>query len=92
MDFEENIRKKLENAFQPEILEIRNDSALHAGHAGSPDTGNSHFSIRIKAKTLEGLSRVEQQRCVYAVLAEELQRNLHALQLYVLNNKNLTES
>ena len=39
------IREKLEAHFAPIQLELVNESHLHAGHAGSPGTGSSHFAV-----------------------------------------------
>ena len=45
--------------------------------------GNSHFAVRIRAAAFDGVSRVQAQRLVYKVLAEELDAGLHALRLDV---------
>ena len=78
---EETMRRKLTEAFAPTRLEIENDSHRHAGHAGSPGTGDSHFRVAIVSTAFSGLGRVERQRRVYAVLAEELAGPVHALAL-----------
>jgi BolA protein len=75
------MREKLEAAFSPERLEIEDDSARHAGHAGAREGGETHFKVAIVSDAFEGLSRVERQRKVYAVLKEELAGGVHALQL-----------
>ena len=41
MSVEDTIAKKLTEAFDPENLEVLNDSDRHAGHAGSPGTGTT---------------------------------------------------
>ncbi len=73
------IREKLTAAFTPQALEIANESDRHAGHAGSPQTGESHFTVLIRADAFAGLNRVERQRAVYAVLKDELDGPVHAL-------------
>lgn len=78
---EKAIEEKLRQAFDPELLEIENDSHRHAGHAGSPDTGHSHFTVTMTAAAFDGLSRVDRQRRVYQVLADELAGPVHALAL-----------
>ncbi|MFO0437130.1 MAG: BolA family protein [Phenylobacterium sp.] len=65
------LRKKLSDAFSPDQLEIEDDSARHAGHAGATPGGESHFNIRIRAAAFAGQSRVARQRMVYRVLAAE---------------------
>ena len=79
MTVEQTIRAKLEAAFAPGLLEIVNESHLHAGHAGSPGTGHSHFRVRILAQAFRGLSRVAAHRRVNEILAEELKGTIHAL-------------
>jgi BolA protein len=78
------LRKKLSDAFSPDQLEIEDDSARHAGHAGATPGGESHFNIRIRATAFAGQSRVARQRMVYRVLAEELAGPVHALSLTAL--------
>ena len=75
------IETKLQQAFQPEALEVTDDSARHEGHHGHRHGGETHFYVRIVAAAFAGVSRVERQRRVYAVLAEELRTQIHALQL-----------
>lgn len=75
----ETIEKKLRDAFAPERLDIEDQSHLHAGHAGAREGGQSHFKLDIVADAFAGKSRLERQRMIYAVLAEELEGPVHAL-------------
>lgn len=84
MRIEEQITKKLRQAFAPVALEVVNDSHRHAGHAGSPQTGESHFSIKVVSESFAGKSRVERHRMVNEVLAEELKDRIHALAISAL--------
>jgi BolA protein len=77
----ETIRRKLEDTFSPASLEIVDESHLHAGHAGRDPRGESHFAVAFESAAFVGKSRIEQQRMVYAVLAEELSDRVHALRL-----------
>jgi len=79
-----SLREKLEAAFAPEILAIEDESSRHAGHSGARAGGESHFRVRIVSALFEGLSRVERQRRVYAVVADEIEAGLHALALITL--------
>ncbi|MBP5859065.1 BolA family transcriptional regulator [Marivibrio halodurans] len=81
MSTQRRIEEKLTEAFAPTVLEVVNESHRHAGHAGSPGTGESHFAVRMTSPAFAGLSRIERQRRVYAVLAEELKGPVHALSL-----------
>jgi BolA protein len=80
----ETIRIKLTNAFSPQRLEVEDDSARHAGHAGATSGGESHFNVVIVAPVFQGASRVQRQRSVYAALAEELAGPVHALSVKAL--------
>lgn len=81
MSVQQRIEQKLTDAFAPITLEVVNESHRHAGHAGSPGTGESHFAVTMTSAAFEGLSRVDRQRRVYAVLADELAGPVHALSL-----------
>jgi len=78
-----SIHAKLTEALQPLVLEIDDQSASHAGHAGLKGLapGETHFALRIVSDRFEGLNRVARQRLVYRILAEELRHPVHALAL-----------
>ena len=82
------IHDKLTAAFAPVALEIEDQSARHAGHAGATrddgSKGETHFHIRLVSRSFEGLTRVERQRRVYATLRDELAGPVHALSLSAL--------
>ena len=79
----DSIRSKLEQAFRPDRLTVEDESHRHAGHAGARPEGETHFRVTIVAAAFDGLSRVDRQRRVHAVLAEELAGPVHALALSV---------
>ena len=78
------IRDKLTTAFEPSRLEIEDDSARHAGHAGATPGGESHFNVVIEAAAFAGAGKVARQRLVYKALAEELAGPVHALSVKAL--------
>ena len=82
------IRDKLTAAFAPVALEVRDESARHAGHAGATrddgSQGETHFHVRIVSPAFDQVSRVERQRLVYAALKDELAGPVHALSLSAL--------
>jgi BolA protein len=84
MSVAETIREKLAAAFVPAELVVTDESARHAGHSGARPEGETHFDVRIVSTRFEGVSRVERQRRVYAVLANELKTRVHALSLTTL--------
>jgi BolA family transcriptional regulator, general stress-responsive regulator len=84
----DNITDKLNAAFAPLVLEVRDDSASHAHHAGATrddgSRGETHFHVRLVSQAFDGVSRVERQRRVYTALAAELAGPVHALSLAAL--------
>ena len=68
-------------AFAPTRLDIIDDSDKHQGHAGHREGGESHFTVVIEAPAFAGLGRVERQRRINKVLAEDLAGPVHALSL-----------
>lgn len=81
MTIAERIDTKLRDAFQPERLEIHDDSHKHHGHAGWRPGGETHFRITVVAESFGDLGRVARQRRIYEVLADELAERVHALQI-----------
>ena len=77
----EQMKARLEAAFAPSRLEIVDDSDKHQGHAGHREGGESHFTVVIEAPAFAGLGRVERQRRINKVLAEDLAGPVHALSL-----------
>jgi BolA protein len=78
------IHDKLTAAFAPIRLEIQDDSARHAGHAGARPGGESHFNVTIEAAAFAGESRLARQRLVHRALADELAGPVHALSVKAL--------
>jgi BolA protein len=74
----ERIRQALEAAFAPQSLEVRDDSARHAGHAGARD-GRGHFDVDIVSEAFAGLAPLARHRKVYAALGEMMTTDIHAL-------------
>jgi BolA protein len=83
MDRVAAIRSRLETALAPERIEIRDDSALHAGHAGAA-SGGGHFSVLIVADRFAGMSALERHRLVYAALGDLMPKEIHALSMKVI--------
>jgi BolA-like protein 1 len=78
----QSMRIKLEK-LQPSSLEIIDDSAKHAGHAGNTSVRGSetHFTVRIVAACFDNLSLVQRHRLIYTLLADEMSRGIHALSI-----------
>lgn len=79
MSVERDMRELLMVALEPTRLDIENQSHLHAGHASSPGSGESHFSILVVAPRFAGKSRVMRHRLVNDALGDLLRNRVHAL-------------
>jgi BolA protein len=80
----EAIHDKLTTAFRPSRLEVQDDSARHAGHAGARRGGESHFNVTIVSEAFCGAPKLARQRMVYRALADELAGPVHALSVKAL--------
>ena len=78
------LEKKLFDGLAPERLNIVDESHRHHGHAGAHPEGESHFHVEIVSQAFDGKSRLDRQRLVYAILADELRARVHALSLTTL--------
>jgi BolA family transcriptional regulator, general stress-responsive regulator len=77
------IESRLTAALAPVVsIEVRDDSAQHAGHAGAAAGG--HYSVTIVTAAFAGKARVARHRMVYDALAEAMQRGIHALAITAL--------
>lgn len=73
------IREKLQTSLNPISLEVINESEMHAGHAGSPGTGESHFRVKITSECFIGQTRLKCHQMINEILKEELKNKIHAL-------------
>lgn len=80
----EMIRQRLEDALQPEDLEVIDESHLHVGHPGARD-GRGHFRVRIVSPLFHGLPRLARHRRVYAAMGELMQTDIHALNIEAIS-------
>lgn len=78
----EMIEQRLRAAFEPEVLEIEDDSAAHAGHAGARQGG--HFNVKIVSRAFAGKAPLARHRLVYGALGELMQTQIHALSIKAL--------
>jgi BolA family transcriptional regulator, general stress-responsive regulator len=79
------LRQRLEELLAPTLVEVIDESAAHAGHAGADGTGSgTHFRVRIASPMFEGRSRVARHRLVYDALQDFVDRGLHALAIETL--------
>lgn len=79
----QSMQQRLMERFAPLCLEIIDDSAKHAGHAGAAQ-GGGHFSVRLVSHAFSGCTRLQRQRLVYDLLADLMKRDIHALSMSLL--------
>lgn len=75
----DRIHAAIDASLHPTVLEVEDESHLHAGHAGAQPGGETHYKVIVVSATFSGQSRVMRQRSVYALLEEEFSTGLHAL-------------
>lgn len=81
MSVRQEIEDKLRAAFDLREIVVVDDSASHAGHAGAPEAGESHFNVRLRSADFKGKSRVSRHRSVHGALGPDLIGRIHALAL-----------
>ncbi len=77
---EARIRQRLEQAFEPQELLVKDQSHLHVGHEGAK-SGKGHFDVTIVAPAFEGANRLRRHQMVYDALANLLESDIHALRI-----------
>ena len=77
---ESAIREKLA-VLQPVVLDLRDESGQHAGHAGSRPSGGSHWQLTIVSEAFRGKSPVARHRMVYEALGDLMKQEIHALRI-----------
>lgn len=80
VDRQVQIQSELEKYFQPTELLVKDQSHLHAGHAGARD-GKGHFDVTIVSQAFDGLTRVQRHRMVYDALSQLIESDIHALSI-----------
>ena len=80
----ENIKKLLNAEFNPDLLEILDNSAAHAGHAGAR-SGGGHYHVTIIAEVFEGKSLVQRHQLIYKALSDLMKQEIHALGINALS-------
>jgi len=79
----ELIKQKLNDAIQPQLIEIIDDSAAHAGHAGAKQ-GAGHYNVTIVAEAFEGKTLVQRHQLIYQALGDLMKTEIHALGINAL--------
>jgi len=77
------IRDRL-SSLQPVMVDLRDESAQHAGHAGARPSGGSHWQLTIVSEAFRGKSPVARHRMIYEALGDLMERDIHALRIEAL--------
>ena len=77
----EQITTRLNDAFDPEHLDVVDESEMHRGHAGFQEGGESPFRVKMASSALAGQSRIAQHRAVHTAIGKQLMGEIHALAL-----------
>lgn len=80
----EKIEELLTVAFQPTEILVKDQSHLHAGHAGAKE-GKGHFDVRLVSDKFSGLSRIDRHRMVYDALGPFMRSDIHALRINAIS-------
>lgn len=80
LSLEEVIKKKL-SCLEPSYIELLDESYKHAGHSGAKEHGGRHYSLTITSSKFNNLSLVQRHQLIYELLADLLQKDIHALKI-----------
>ena len=75
----------LKEHFQPDFLDLEDQSASHAGHNIEAKEGGTHFALTIVSQKFRGKSRVERHRMIYKALEGPIKARVHALAISALS-------
>lgn len=75
------IEALLRESFSPSRLQIKDQSHLHAGHAGARD-GRGHYEVTIVAEAFAGKRPLARHRMVYDALGALMETDIHALRIH----------
>ncbi len=86
----ETIKEKLNQQLNPESLDVLDNSAAHAGHAGA-QSGGGHFHVTIVAEAFNGKSLVQRHQLIYKALGDLMKQEIHALGITALTPSEKTK-
>ena len=82
MNLTEIIKTRLD-VLSPVSLEIQDDSAMHAGHAGN--TGGGHFTLKIVSSQFSQKSQIMRHRLIYQALTDLMPHQIHAISILAIS-------
>ena len=81
MDYKSKIREKLIKSFNPDFLEVIDESESHRGHSGFIEGQQTHFRILIGSKVFGDMNRIKREREIHKSLGEDIIKNIHAISI-----------
>ena len=81
MNYVDVIEKTLRECFEPDFLEVVDESELHRGHAGFKEGTQTHFRVVISSKNFLETSRISRERAIHKALGSSIIQNIHALSI-----------
>lgn len=85
----ERIYARLNETLQPQSIQLQDDSAAHAGHAGAA-SGAGHYRVKLVCQQFEGLNRISRHRLVYDAVGDMMHTEIHALVITALAPSEIT--
>ena len=81
------IEQQLRTSLEAQAVEVVDESALHAGHAGA--RGGGHYAVTVVSPQFSGRSPVERHRMIYAALGDAMRSQIHALGIHAFSPEEL---
>lgn len=82
------IRHCLDDALEPSLLEVSDESHQHVGHPGAKD-GRGHFRVKVVSDAFLGKSRIQRHRLIYQALGQMMETDIHALAIEAVASQEL---
>lgn len=79
----ERIEHCIQQALEPTELRIKDQSHLHAGHAGA-QSGMGHFDVFVRSNQFEGVRTIKRHQMIYAAVGDMMRTDIHALSIRAL--------
>lgn len=81
MNIKDEIIRRLEKEFDVTLLNVKDESHKHEGHAGYRPGGQTHFRIELISSDFKGMSHIKKQRMIYHILDDLMKTKIHALSM-----------
>ena len=82
------ISQILKQKLNASVVEVQDDSSLHAGHSETQKHGGGHYTVLVVSEQFQGHGLIKRHRMVYSALAE-IKDKIHALSIRALTTKEI---